>query len=163
MPDRGVYLDLIPYDEAIRKRQTPYTPALSLMYALEAQLNRIAAKVWHREALGPDKNADEEESVDDQVEEGPVRLGLSYLPREKHAASSNKSSCLKLPEGGKALGGTMTKAMNAERRLRDRRRVPADSRDAHHWDRPHRSSRRRRGGEAARRSGGGPEECLTAS
>jgi aspartate aminotransferase-like enzyme len=28
LPNRGIYLDLIAYDTAIRKRQTPYTPAL---------------------------------------------------------------------------------------------------------------------------------------
>ena len=44
LPDRGIYFDLLVYDAAIRKRQTPYTPALSLMYALEAQLQRIAAE-----------------------------------------------------------------------------------------------------------------------
>ncbi len=43
-PDRGVYFDFIEFDKGIRKNQTPNTPALSLFYALEEQLRRIAAE-----------------------------------------------------------------------------------------------------------------------
>ncbi|HEX9108890.1 MAG TPA: alanine--glyoxylate aminotransferase family protein, partial [Longimicrobiales bacterium] len=43
-PDRGVYFDFIEFDKGIRKNQTPNTPALSLFYALDAQLRRIEAE-----------------------------------------------------------------------------------------------------------------------
>ncbi len=43
-PDRGVYFDFIEFDRSIRKNQTPNTPALSLFYALEAQLRQIEAE-----------------------------------------------------------------------------------------------------------------------
>lgn len=43
-PDRGVYFDFIEFDKSIRKNQTPNTPALSLFYALDEQLRRIAAE-----------------------------------------------------------------------------------------------------------------------
>lgn len=111
LPDRGIYLDLIPYDEAIRKRQTPYTPALSLMYALEAQLCRIAA------SGGIEQRWARHNAMRERVErwvagEGGAKLGLSYLPRE--GRRSWTVSCLRLPEGGKALGGAVAKAMDAK-------------------------------------------------
>jgi predicted phosphoserine aminotransferase len=39
--DRGIYFDLVEFDKNILKNQTPNTPALSLFYALEEQLNSI--------------------------------------------------------------------------------------------------------------------------
>ncbi|HET7563407.1 MAG TPA: alanine--glyoxylate aminotransferase family protein [Gemmatimonadaceae bacterium] len=39
--DRGVYLDLVRYDEFWHKRETSTTPAISLIYALDAQLDTI--------------------------------------------------------------------------------------------------------------------------
>jgi aspartate aminotransferase-like enzyme len=41
-PARGVYFDLVELDAYARRNQTPSTPALTLMYALEAQLKSIA-------------------------------------------------------------------------------------------------------------------------
>jgi aspartate aminotransferase-like enzyme len=42
LEDRGVYLDLVRYDEFWRKGETSTTPAISLIYALDAQLEAIA-------------------------------------------------------------------------------------------------------------------------
>lgn len=39
---RGFYLDLLKFEARMEKSQTPNTPAVSLFYALEAQLERIA-------------------------------------------------------------------------------------------------------------------------
>jgi aspartate aminotransferase-like enzyme len=41
---RGVYFDLVEMDAYARRNQTPSTPALSLLYALEVQLQSIAAE-----------------------------------------------------------------------------------------------------------------------
>lgn len=41
VPDRGWYFDLIRMEEHLNKDSTPATPALSLIYALEAQLEHI--------------------------------------------------------------------------------------------------------------------------
>jgi aspartate aminotransferase-like enzyme len=41
---RGVYFDLVELDAYARRNQTPSTPALTLLYALEAQANSIAAE-----------------------------------------------------------------------------------------------------------------------
>ncbi len=107
LPARGLYLDLVPYDEQIRKRQTPYTPALSLLYALEAQLDRIAAQGgiearWKR-------HCGMLERTEAWAAKQGAALGLSYLPRQ--GRRSWTVSCLKLPEGGKLLGGAIAKKM----------------------------------------------------
>jgi aspartate aminotransferase-like enzyme len=43
-PGRGVYFDLVELDAYARRNQTPSTPALTLFYALEAQLKAIASE-----------------------------------------------------------------------------------------------------------------------
>lgn len=42
--NRGVYFDLVEFDKYLAKNQTPNTPALSLLYALQVQLQQIAAE-----------------------------------------------------------------------------------------------------------------------
>jgi aspartate aminotransferase-like enzyme len=42
--ERGVYFDLVELDAYARRNQTPSTPAISLLYALEVQLQSIAAE-----------------------------------------------------------------------------------------------------------------------
>lgn len=42
--DRGVYFDIVELDAYARRNQTPSTPALTLFYALEAQLKSINAE-----------------------------------------------------------------------------------------------------------------------
>lgn len=111
LPDRGIYFDLLAYDAASRKRQTPYTPALSLIYALEAQLRRIAAEG------GIEKRWARHDAMRGRIErwvakEAGAKLGLRYLPQE--GRRSWTVSCLRLPEGGKALGSAVAKAMDAK-------------------------------------------------
>jgi aspartate aminotransferase-like enzyme len=43
-PNRGVYFDLLEFESYIRRNQTPNTPAVSLFYALAAQVARIDAE-----------------------------------------------------------------------------------------------------------------------
>jgi aspartate aminotransferase-like enzyme len=51
---RGLYFDLVEFEAYAAKNQTPNTPALPLLYALDAQLTRIAAETmearWARHA-----------------------------------------------------------------------------------------------------------------
>lgn len=53
-PARGRYLDVVEYEEFARRSQTPNTPALSLLYAADAQLRSIAKEGietrWNRHA-----------------------------------------------------------------------------------------------------------------
>jgi predicted phosphoserine aminotransferase len=110
LSDRGIYLDLVAYDEAIRKKQTPYTPALSLLYALEAQLKRIEAEGgiearWKRHCAM-------RERAEAWAAKQGAALGVAYLPRQ--GRRSWTVSCFKLPEGGKLLGGAVAKKMEAK-------------------------------------------------
>ncbi len=54
VPDRGRYFDVLEYESWAAKNQTPTTPALMLLYALEAQLQNIARegieRRWERHA-----------------------------------------------------------------------------------------------------------------
>ena len=50
LPARGQYFDLIEFDRNWAKHQTPNTPALTLIYALLAQLRRIEAEGIDRRA-----------------------------------------------------------------------------------------------------------------
>lgn len=47
LTDRGVYMDLVRYDEFWHKRETSSTPAISLIYALDEQLASIAQHGVH--------------------------------------------------------------------------------------------------------------------
>ena len=53
-PDRGIYFDFIEFEKNIQKNQTPNTPAVSLFYALDAQLDAICRETiearWERHA-----------------------------------------------------------------------------------------------------------------
>jgi aspartate aminotransferase-like enzyme len=83
-PDRGLYLDL----RAFEKRQPPYTPALPQLYALEAQLERIA-----REGL--DSRFRRHADMARRTWEWARHAGLSILAPED--ARSPSVTCLRLP------------------------------------------------------------------
>jgi predicted phosphoserine aminotransferase len=108
LPGRGIYFDLVAYEEQIRRRQTPYTPAVSLLYALRAQLERIRAEGgiearWARHCAM-------RERVERWVAEHGDGAGVAFLPRE--GRRSWTISCLKLlvPE---PAGGAIAKRMQA--------------------------------------------------
>lgn len=107
IPGRGIYFDLVVYDEQIRKRQTPYTPAVSLLYALHAQVKRIEAEGgiearWRRH-----------DAMRSRVERWAAEhgaLGVAMLARE--GRRSWTVSCLTL-EGEGRTGGGIAKALAA--------------------------------------------------
>ena len=53
-PSRGLYFDLVEFEQYVHKNQTPNTPALSLLYATAAQCDAIAIETvegrWQRHA-----------------------------------------------------------------------------------------------------------------
>jgi aspartate aminotransferase-like enzyme len=88
---RGLYFDLVSFEDATRKFQPTNTPALSLFYALEVQLGRI-----EREG-GIEARWSRHEAMRREVEGWSERHGLAYL-----AADGRRSwtvSCLKLRAG----------------------------------------------------------------
>ncbi len=94
-PDRGVYFDFLAFEKNIRKNQTPNTPAVSLIYALAAQVRRIEAETmearWARhEAMARRTWAWVDEMRDRGVE-------LSILAPEGYRSPT--VTCIELPEG----------------------------------------------------------------
>jgi predicted phosphoserine aminotransferase len=106
---RGIYFDMVPYDTQMRRRQTPYTPALSLLYALAAQLERIAScggveARWARHRAM-------RERVERWTAERGERLGIALLPRK--GRRSWTVSCHRFTNGARRNGGELAKAMTA--------------------------------------------------
>jgi predicted phosphoserine aminotransferase len=108
IPGRGIYFDLVVYDEQIRNNQTPYTPAVQLLFALDAQLKRIEAdggieKRWARHDAMRGR-------VERWADERGAAFGATFLPEV--GRRSWTVSCLKLlrPE---PTGSEVSKQMKA--------------------------------------------------
>lgn len=104
-PSRGTYFDLIEFEKYIRKNQTPNTPAISLMYALAVQLERIGAETlearWERH-----------HSMARQLEERVAGWRERGVPVDLLAPEGYRSptvTCLSL--GGNLKGPEVTAAM----------------------------------------------------
>jgi predicted phosphoserine aminotransferase len=89
---RGVYFDLVEFDELAAKNQTPNTPAVSLLFAADAQLKTILAEGmearWARHAAMRDQVAAWTETLDGLI-------SIVAQPRDR----SPTVSALRLPEG----------------------------------------------------------------
>jgi len=105
--DRGIYFDLIEFDKSIRKNQTPNTPALSLFYALAAQLTDIRRETiegrWQRHAAMARRTW---EWVDEVRDAG---VPISILAPE--GSRSPTVTCVSLPPTH--TGSAVTSAMKA--------------------------------------------------
>lgn len=92
---RGVYFDFLEFEKNIRSNQTPNTPALSLLYALDAQLERIRAETvegrWERHAAMSRRTAN---WVDEMCGRG---VELAMVPPEGYRSPT--VSCIRLPGG----------------------------------------------------------------
>lgn len=94
-PSRGRYLDVIEYEEFARRSQTPNTPALSLLYATERQLETIGREgIETRWARHAEMLALTEAWVESLRANG-VNVGYLCRPGERSATVS----ALTLPEG----------------------------------------------------------------
>ena len=91
-PSRGTYFDLVEFENYIRKNQTPNTPALSLMYALSAQLERIERETvelrWARHA-----------AMAERTWWWAAERGIEVLAPEGYRSPT--VTCLKMPAGTK--------------------------------------------------------------
>jgi len=105
--DRGIYFDLIEYDKSIQKNQTPNTPALSLFYALAAQLADIRRETiearWQRHAAMAQRTWD---WVDELRDSG---IPISVLAPQ--GSRSPTVTCVSLPPTH--TGSAVTSAMKA--------------------------------------------------
>jgi aspartate aminotransferase-like enzyme len=96
-PARGLYFDLVEFESYALRHQTPNTPALPLLYALEAQLDAIARETiegrWAR-------HRSMAERTHAWVAERRGRFGIELLAQP--AARSDTVTAIRLPE---ALSG----------------------------------------------------------
>jgi predicted phosphoserine aminotransferase len=91
---RGLYFDLVSFMHATAKFQPTNTPAISLLYALEAQLGRI-----ERDG-GVEARWSRHDAMRRRVEAWSAETGIAYVPRE--GRRSWTVSCLRLPDGKRA-------------------------------------------------------------
>ncbi len=95
VPNRGTYFDILAFEAGLAKHQTPNTPAISLLYALRAQLARIEAET---PAMRYRRHADMAARVWHWVSEMADRgVGMSMLAPEGYRSPT--VSCICLPEG----------------------------------------------------------------
>lgn len=94
-PDRGIYFDFLEYEQNLQKMQTPNTPAVSLMYALAKQMERMDAE-------GMEARWRRHEEMAGIVHEWVAAMrdrgvGLSILAPE--GQRSPTVTCIRPPEG----------------------------------------------------------------
>jgi predicted phosphoserine aminotransferase len=81
VPDRGVYFDFLAFERSAEERQTTNTPAISLLYALDVQLERIEAegleRRWARHRAMAERTAAWAEGAAERV---GVRLEVQAPP-----------------------------------------------------------------------------------
>lgn len=100
------YFDLAAAKKSLDKGQTPYTPAVSLFYALQAALRLMQEE-------GLDNIIARHARVAQKTREGVKALGLSLFPDERVA--SNAVTAINTPEGVDAKA--LLKALREERRI----------------------------------------------
>jgi len=91
LPSRGLYFDVITFEKASAKFQPTNTPAISLFYALDVQLERIDAEG------GIEARWKRHEAMRQTTERWAREKGLTYLPPE--GRRSWTVSCIKMPAG----------------------------------------------------------------
>jgi len=91
LPSRGLYFDLVTFEKASAKYSPTNTPALSLFFALDVQLERIDAEG------GIEARWKRHDDMRKTTEKWVQKAGLSYLPPE--GRRSWTVSCIKMPNG----------------------------------------------------------------
>ncbi len=93
--NKGYYFDLIPLMKSLEGFQTPSTPAISTLYALEAQLERIGAEGianrWARHLALRDATVDRVEAMQS------TGVDVSVLAPEGHRSPT--VTCITVPTG----------------------------------------------------------------
>ena len=95
-PGRGMYLDVVGFYQQLEKSQTPQTPAVTLLYALEKQLQRIQEETmearWER-------HAEMSRLTCDWVDELRHRTGTGVHVLSPEGARSPTVTCIRMPMG----------------------------------------------------------------
>jgi aspartate aminotransferase-like enzyme len=91
LPGRGLYFDLVSFEQASAKFQPTNTPAVPLLYALAKQLERIEGEG------GVEARWRRHDAMRQRTERWARERGIEYLPCE--GRRSWTVSCLRLPDG----------------------------------------------------------------
>ena len=93
IPNRGTYFDILAFEAGLAKHQTPNTPAISLLYALRAQLERIDTETISTRCERHRQMAQRVwQWVEDMADRGAA---LSMLAPEGYRSPT--VSCIRLP------------------------------------------------------------------
>lgn len=94
-PDRGVYFDFLEFEKYLEKNQTPNTPAVSLLYALAAQLETIQKETiearWERHAAMARRTWEWVESMQGR--------GIDLQVLAPEGFRSPTVTCIRVPQG----------------------------------------------------------------
>jgi aspartate aminotransferase-like enzyme len=105
--DRGIYFDIVEFEKFAAKHQTPNTPAVSLLYALEAQLESIVTESIERRWTRHEAMRDETDRWVRSCADQGVGLAM-FAPA---GARSPTVSTITLPDG--VTSSAMVKAVAA--------------------------------------------------
>lgn len=84
------YLDMAAYRRALKKKTTPYTPSVSLIYGLQAALRRVVEE-------GLEARVKRHRAMAEATREACRAMNIGLFPREEVA--SNTVTALRIPEG----------------------------------------------------------------
>ncbi len=103
---RGYYFDLLDFERRSKENQTPNTPAISLVYALERQLERIEAEGLEERCRRHERMARRTHAW---VEELAGRTGLPFRVLAPPGYRSPTVTAVRLPEGltGPTVAGAL--------------------------------------------------------
>ena len=92
--ERPYYMDLVAYKKSLGKKQTPYTPALPLFFALQEALAVIKEE-------GMEKRIERHRKLAKMVRDAVTGLGLSLFPRLNEVSDySNTVTAVNIPLAG---------------------------------------------------------------
>ena len=111
LPARGIYLDVLRYEEVARKAQSPTTPAVPLLFALDRQLADIEVETLDRRFARHAAMRDTSIAWVQRAE--GAALGVSLVAQPEHrsptvtciAASERDALLQRMREQGYELGG----------------------------------------------------------
>ncbi len=90
-PSRPYYQDLVAYKKSFGKKQTPYTPALPLFFALHEALEVIKEE-------GMEKRIERHSTMSKAIRAAVTRLGLSLFPKLNDVSDySNTVTAISMP------------------------------------------------------------------
>ncbi|HSG48787.1 MAG TPA: alanine--glyoxylate aminotransferase family protein [Longimicrobiales bacterium] len=96
IPGRGMYLDVVDFYTQLAASQTPSTPAVTLMYALEAQLRRISREGMEARWA---RHAEMSRRTCSWVEQTARRMAADLQVLAPQGGRSPTVTCVRLPPG----------------------------------------------------------------